>query len=89
MTESFSLQIGKPAVKFLKDLPLKDFTQVTIKIISLQSNSRPQDCKALKGYTGGYRVDQGEYRILYTIENDTISIVHGGKRNDDEVYRNL
>jgi mRNA interferase RelE/StbE len=89
MAESFSLRIGKPAVKFLKDLPLKEFKQVMIKVISLQANSKPQDCKALKGYPGGYRVDQGEYRILYTIEDDTIGIFRIGKRNDGEVYRNL
>jgi mRNA interferase RelE/StbE len=89
MAESFSLRIGKPAVKFLKDLPLKEFKQIVIKVISLQSDPRPQDCKTLKGYPGGYRVDQGEYRILYTIEDDTISIFRIGKRNDGEVYRNL
>jgi mRNA interferase RelE/StbE len=89
MAESFSLRIGKPAVKFLKDLPLKEFKQIVIKVISLQSDPRLQDCKALKGYPGGYRVDQGEYRILYTIEDDTISIFRIGKRNDGEVYRNL
>jgi mRNA interferase RelE/StbE len=89
MAKSFSLRLGKPAVKFLKDLPLKEFKQIVIKVISLQSDSRPQDCKALKGYPGGYRVDQGEYRILYTIEDDTVSIFRIGKRNNGEVYRNL
>jgi mRNA interferase RelE/StbE len=89
MADSFSLRIAKPAVKFLKDLPLKDFKQVMIKVISLQSDSRPNDCKALKGYPGGYRVDQGEYRILYTFEDETINIFRIGKRNDGEVYRNL
>jgi mRNA interferase RelE/StbE len=89
MAESFPLRIGKPAVKFLKDLPLKDFKQVIVKVISLQSNPRPQDCKALKGYPGGLRVDQGEYRILYTIDDEIINIFRIGKRNDGEVYRNL
>jgi mRNA interferase RelE/StbE len=74
MAESYSLRIGKPAVKFLKDLLLQEFKQIVIKIISLQADSHPQDYKALKGYPGGYRVDQGEYRILYTIEDNTISI---------------
>jgi len=50
---------------------------------------QPQDCKALKGYAGGYRVDSGECRILYTIEDNAIRIFRVGKRNDDEVYRNL
>lgn len=89
MSEAYSLQIGKPAVKRLKMLELKPFKQVMVKILSLQSDPKPQDCKALKGYPGGYRVDQGEYRILYTIEESTISVFRVGKRNDGEVYRNL
>jgi mRNA interferase RelE/StbE len=87
--KTYSLQIGKPAVKSLKALELKPFKQVMVKILSLQSDPKPQDCKALKGYPGGYRVDQGEFRILYTIEGNTISIFRVGKRNDGEVYRNL
>jgi mRNA interferase RelE/StbE len=87
--KTYSLQIGKPAVKSLKALELKPFKQVMVKILSLQSDPKPQDCKALKGYPGGYRVDQGEFRILYTIEENTISVFRVGKRNDGEVYRNL
>lgn len=60
-----------------------------IKVLALQADPKPQDCKALKGYPGGDRVDQGEYRILYTIEGQTVSIFRVGKRNDGEVYRNL
>jgi mRNA interferase RelE/StbE len=89
MSEAYSLQIGKPAVKSLKALELKPFKQIMIKILSLQSDPKPQDCKALKGYPGGYRVDQGEFRILYTIEEKTITVFRVGKRNDGEVYRNL
>lgn len=89
MSKDFLLQIGKSALKDLKKLPLKEFKQVMVKILMLQTNPKPQDCKALKGYPGGYRVDQGEYRILYTIEETAICIFRLGKRNDDEVYKNL
>ncbi|MGR3279395.1 type II toxin-antitoxin system RelE/ParE family toxin (plasmid) [Acaryochloris sp. 'Moss Beach'] len=89
MAERYALRIAKPVVKTLKKLPLKVFKQIMIKALSLQSEPKPQDCKALKGYPGGYRVDQGEYRILYTIEDETVSIFRIGKRNDSEVYRNL
>jgi mRNA interferase RelE/StbE len=42
----------------------------------------------LKGYPGFYRVDSGEYRIIYrfTPEEDLVEIILVGKRNDDEVY---
>ncbi|MER3494286.1 MAG: cytotoxic translational repressor of toxin-antitoxin stability system [Mastigocladus sp. ERB_26_2] len=87
----YTLRIARTAEKDLLDLQAKQFEQVVSKIFSLQSNPRPQDSKALKGYEGGYRVDQGEYRILYTIDDDNelVDIFRVGKRNDDEVYKNL
>ena len=52
-------------------------------------NPRPQDYKALQGYPDYYRVDQGEFRIVYEIGSEEIKIFRVGKRNDDEVYQNL
>lgn len=89
MTKRYALQLTRSAEKFLYALPAKQFKQVATKVFSLQSNPRPQDCKSLKGMPGSYRVDQGEYRILYTIAEDEIEIFRIGKRNDDEVYQNL
>jgi mRNA interferase RelE/StbE len=59
------------------------------KILSLIDNPRPQDYKALQGYSDYYRVDQGEFRIIYEIRSEEVYIVRVGKRNDDEVYQNL
>ncbi|MEA5593715.1 type II toxin-antitoxin system RelE/ParE family toxin [Rivularia sp. UHCC 0363] len=91
MSERYTLRIAKTAEKDLLKLQPKQYKQVVSKILSLQGNPRPQDCNALKGYEGGYRVDQGEYRILYTIddENKLVDVFRAGKRNDDEVYQNL
>lgn len=89
--ERYALRIARTAQKDLLDLQTKQFAQVAKKIFSLQGNPKPQDCKQLKGYPDGYRVDQGEYRILYTIDDEIlmVDIFRIGKRNDGEVYRNL
>ncbi|MFN7527062.1 MAG: type II toxin-antitoxin system RelE family toxin [Dolichospermum sp.] len=91
MSERYTLRIAKTAEKDLLDLQPKQYKQVVSKILSLQGNPRPQDYAALKGYQGGYRIDQGEYRILYTIvdDNKLVDVFRVGKRNDDEVYKNL
>lgn len=91
MSDRYDLRVARTAEKDLLDMQAKHFKQVVSKIFSFQGNPRPQDCKALKGYEGGYRVDQGEYRILYTIDDETklVDIFRVGKRNDDEVYKNL
>lgn len=88
-SDRYALRIAKTAEKDLIVLPPKIFKQVVGKLLSLQGEPHPQDCKALKGYPGGYRVDQGEYRILYTIEEGEVRVFRVGKRNDGEVYRNL
>jgi mRNA interferase RelE/StbE len=95
MAEQYLLLIDKSVAKDLQDLQLKQYKQVVAKILSLGTDPRQQDCKALKGIEGGYRADQGEFRILYYILEATaeqlgqVQIFRVGKRNDDEVYRNL
>ncbi|MBD2390944.1 type II toxin-antitoxin system RelE/ParE family toxin [Aphanizomenon flos-aquae NRERC-008] len=83
MSERYTLRIARTAEKDLLDLQPKQYKQVVSKILSLQGNPRPQDYAALKGYQGGYRIDQGEYRILYTIDDDNklVAVFRVGKRN--------
>ncbi|MBE9143724.1 type II toxin-antitoxin system RelE family toxin [Planktothrix mougeotii] len=89
MSKEYLLLVEKSVLKTLNDLPLKHYKQVTMKLFSLQTNPFPQDYKKLKGFEESYRVDQGEYRILYIIDDDKIKVFKIGKRNDDEVYQNL
>ena len=42
----------------------------------------------LRGYPF-YRIDVGEYRVIYDLDGDVVRIILIGKRNDDEVYRRL
>jgi len=62
--------------------------QLLVKIVQLASNPRPQDHIQIKD---GYRVDSGEYRIYYEIDDRqrvvTIRVV--GPRNDDAIYKRL
>jgi mRNA interferase RelE/StbE len=95
MSDRYLLLIDKSVAKQLQKFPAKQYKQVVSKLLSLASIPKPQDCKALKGVEGGYRVDSGEYRILYYLiepvgeQRGQVQIFRVGKRNDDEVYRNL
>jgi mRNA interferase RelE/StbE len=44
--------------------------------------------KALAGYPF-WRVRAGNYRIVYAVAADTLNVLLVGKRNDDEIYRQL
>jgi len=76
---------------FLKGLQPKIAAQIAKKALSLNVNPLPNDSKQLKGYPGYYRVDCGEYRIIYRYqpEEDLVEVILVGKRNDDDVYKKL
>lgn len=82
-----NLDFSKQALGFVGSLQIKQKKQIANKIQLLLENPKPQDSKKLKGGDEYFRVDVGEYRIIYSIEKTTIFIFVIGKRNDDEVYR--
>jgi mRNA interferase RelE/StbE len=81
------LQLSKKAQKFLSAVPAKHQKQLALKIMDLKQYGHVNDTVSLKGGTW-YRVDVGEYRIIYTIEEQQLLIISLiGKRNDDDVYK--
>ena len=70
----------------LKSIPKKDVARIVSAIHSVADNPRPPQTKKLSGMEQ-YRLRQGNYRILYTIEDDmlVVCVVKVGNRRD--VYR--
>lgn len=83
--------ILQTVLDFLKGLQPKIAAQIAKKVLALNVDPLPNDSKQLIGYPGYYRVDSGEYRIIYSFnpEEDLVEIILVGKRNDDEVYKKL
>ena len=82
------LLVSKKAQKFLDDLPPKQFRQIVKKVFALLEDPTPHDSERLRGYPF-LRNDVGEYRIIYDVQGDTLRLIVVGKRNDEEVYRQL
>ena len=85
------LLVEDRAQKFLLGLAPKQYKQVAARIFLLSREPRPSDSRILKGHPDLRRIDQGEFRVVYTV-NDAGGVVivrRAGKRNDDEVYRGL
>jgi mRNA interferase RelE/StbE len=87
----YRLDFDEDVVKELTDpkrYTAKVARQLLVKIVELASNPRPQDHIQLKD---GFRVDSGEYRIYYEIDDRqrvvTVRLV--GLRNDDTIYKEL
>jgi mRNA interferase RelE/StbE len=83
---SYSLLIKRSATRELEELPLKDRRRIVRRIQSLAATARPVGCEKLTG-EDKYRVRQGDYRVLYTIDDvaRTVVVVRIGQRGD--VYR--
>jgi len=67
-------------------IPKKDLVKILRRIKALSENPRPSGCEKLTGRER-YRVRQGRYRIVYSIEDEvlTVWIVKVGHRKD--IYR--
>ena len=83
----YSLRIKKLARKELEAIATKaDRRRIIRRIESLADHPRPAGALKLSGLER-YRIRQGRFRILYTIE-DTVLIVHVIKIGDrKDVYR--
>ena len=83
---SYSLEIKRSAAKELAQLPPKDRGRVAARIQALANDPRPVGAEKLSGQER-YRVRQGDFRILYEIEDQIlrIMVVKIGHRRD--VYR--
>jgi mRNA interferase RelE/StbE len=82
------LDLTRRSKKFLENLPPKPFRQIVNKVFALLVDPEPPDSKALSGFPYR-RADVGEYRVIYRIEGDVVRVALIGKRNDDEIYRDV
>lgn len=82
-----NLKPTKQALKAISKLDAKQYRQVVSSIFGLLSNPEPHDSQKLRGATRGERrLDVGEYRVIYSFDDENVEILVVGKRNDDDVY---
>ncbi len=86
MTGSYSLRIKKPAERELRTIPQPDLGRIVKRIQGLAQAPHPAGHEKLSG-EDRYRVRQGDYRIVYTVDDaaKAVEIVKIGHRR--EVYR--
>ncbi|CAG0987973.1 Toxin RelG [Anaerolineae bacterium] len=83
---AYRIVLKKSAAKELEAIPKRDLAKVVERIQSLAVEPRPPGVEKLSAQER-YRVRQGDYRIVYSIEDDilTVCVVKVGHRR--EVYR--
>ena len=84
----YKLSIKPSAGKELEAIGSKaDRNRIVAKISALATNPRPRGSEKLAGYEDRYRVRQGNFRVIYEIDDDSshVTIYKVGHRR--EVYR--
>jgi mRNA interferase RelE/StbE len=84
----YRLAVKASAAKELDAVEPKRLRQRLVAAIAdLADNPRPAGCEKLAGAEDGYRIRQGDYRAVYTIDDSArvVLVVKVGHRR--EVYR--
>ena len=86
--EKYKILIKKSAVKELEAIPKRDLQKIVKRINDLSKDPLPQGVQKLS-HQEKYRVRQGNYRIVYSIEKKelVIYIIKVGHRKD--IYRQM
>lgn len=82
----YSIFFRRSVEKDLARIPKRELSRILARIESLGADPRPPGCEKLSGQER-YRVRQGRYRIIYSVQDDelTVWVVKVGHRRD--VYR--
>jgi len=81
--QKYQVTLKKSVIKDLEKLPDIVLRRIQKAILGLSNNPRPDGCKKLKG-RDDYRVRVGDFRILYFIDDDlvTVEVVRVQHRKD-------
>jgi mRNA interferase RelE/StbE len=84
----YQIEVRRRAQRALDKLPKSDFQAVIEAIKDLAQTPRPRGIEKVKS-TGLWRIRQGDYRIIYAIDDNErlVTVVRVGHRR--EIYRAL
>lgn len=83
---SYKLVIKKSVAKDLRPIPNRDVERILARIHLLIDDPRPQGAEKLSGEEE-YRLRQGRYRIIYTINDAEVCVVVVKVGHRREMYR--
>lgn len=84
----YRLSIKRLASRELEAVAQKDDRRrLVTRIEALGTNSRPPGCEKLAGYADQYRVRQGDFRVVYSIDDAERIVVVFKIGHRREVYR--
>ena len=81
------VEITPSAQRDFRRLPHEVIRRVDAAILSLEENPRPSGCVKIEGSDSDYRVQVGDYRILYEINDAKKLVTIARVRKRSDAYR--
>jgi mRNA interferase RelE/StbE len=84
---SYKIEFTQAAERGLRGMPERDRSRIARRIDALGENPRPMGVRKLSGAENQYRIRIGDYRVIYAIEDQllTVLVIRVGNRRD--IYR--
>jgi mRNA interferase RelE/StbE len=83
---AYRIFFKKSVEKDFNGIPKKDLKKILDRIETLGEDPRPPGCEKLTGQQR-YRLRQGRYRILYSIQDDEMTVWVVKVRHRKDIYR--
>ena len=83
----YRIVFARSARRELQALPRTGAERILGKVELLASNPRPPGCKKLRGHSSLWRIRVGEYRVIYSIDDNNQIVDVSVIRHRSEAYR--
>lgn len=83
---NYNIELSKLARKFIEKQPKPNQVRILTAISKLPLEG---DIKTLSGKKDNYRLRVGDFRIIYTVQNDILLITVVNIGNRGQIYKNL
>lgn len=85
----YTVEYDEAALRDLKKLSKQDSQKILTVIKGLAQNPRPTGVELLTKFQGLYRVRAGNYRIVYSIQDDKLIVVVAAVADRKAIYEVL
>jgi mRNA interferase RelE/StbE len=85
----YRIEITRDALRALAKLDKPVRRRVQVAIDGLGENPRPSGVIAMQGLRGAYRLRVGNYRMIYTVDDNRLVVLVVDLGHRREIYRDL
>jgi mRNA interferase RelE/StbE len=87
---SYKIKFDRRVKKDFKSIQAQDIKRIKSAILKLSNNPRPDSCTKLKGDKRDYyRIRVGNYRVVYSVEDEILLVLVVTVGHRKKIYKNL